>query len=141
MAKVFECIVHQWLYGSLQEDTILHLTQSGFIAQHSTQDVLVSIVDGLWRKVLDENRLDGCVPLLHQSVHTTIFTYRRQQRMPHNGHLTILTFAFLPEPCREDRLRKSDTCAVKYTTQTRHMTQHNHLLLIIVDKGLELLKD
>ena len=48
MAKVFECIVHQWLYGSLQENSILHLTVR-FIAQHSTQDVLVSMVDG-WRK-------------------------------------------------------------------------------------------
>ena len=58
VSKVFERLLHQQLYDYLQHYSILHPVQSGFRPQHTTQDVLVSMVDN-WRKALDENELVG----------------------------------------------------------------------------------
>ena len=60
VSKVFERLLHQQLYDYLQKHSILHPAQSGFRHQHTTQDVLDSMVDD-WRKVLDDNKLVGAV--------------------------------------------------------------------------------
>ena len=60
VSKVFERLLHQQLYDYLQKHTILHPAQSGCRPQHTTQDVLVSMVDN-WRKALDDNKLVGAV--------------------------------------------------------------------------------
>jgi hypothetical protein len=60
VSKVFERIIHQQLYDYLQKHSILHPVQSGFRPNHTTQDVLVGMVD-VWRKALDENKLVGAV--------------------------------------------------------------------------------
>ena len=58
VVKVFEKLVHQQVYRYLQENNILHPMQFGFRPGHTTQDVLVSMVDE-WRKALDEDKLVG----------------------------------------------------------------------------------
>ena len=45
VVKVLERIVHRQLYAYLQENNLLHSTQFGFRPGHSTQYVLVSLVD------------------------------------------------------------------------------------------------
>ena len=60
VSKVFERLLHQQLYDYLQKHSILHPAQSGFRPQHTTQDVLDSMVDD-WRKALDDNKLVGAV--------------------------------------------------------------------------------
>ena len=58
ISKVLERLIHQQLYDYLQQHSILHPAQSGFRPQHTTQDVIVSMVDA-WRKALDKNKLVG----------------------------------------------------------------------------------
>jgi hypothetical protein len=58
VSKVLERLIHQQLYDYLQQHSILHPAQSGFRPQHTTQDVIVSMVDA-WRKALDKNKLVG----------------------------------------------------------------------------------
>ena len=60
VAKVFERLVHQQLFSHLQKYNILHPTQSGFRPRHTTQDVLVGLVDS-WRKALDADLLVGAI--------------------------------------------------------------------------------
>ena len=60
VSKVFERLLHQQLYDYLQKHIILHPAQSGFRPQHTTQNMLVRMVDD-WRKALDENKLVGAV--------------------------------------------------------------------------------
>ena len=55
VSKVFERLLHQQLYDYLQKHIILHPAQSGFRPQHTTQNMLVRMVDD-WRKALDENK-------------------------------------------------------------------------------------
>ena len=62
VAKVLERIVHRQLYAYLQRHSILHGAQSGFRPQHTTQDVLVSMIDD-WRQALDKNKLVGSIML------------------------------------------------------------------------------
>ena len=60
VVKVLERLVHRQLYAYLQENNLLHSTQFGFRPGHSTQDVLVSLVDE-WREVLDDDKLVGTI--------------------------------------------------------------------------------
>ena len=60
VVKVLERLVHRQLYAYLQENNLLHATQFGFRPGHSTQDVLVSLVDE-WREVLDDDKLVGTI--------------------------------------------------------------------------------
>ena len=62
VVKVFEKLVHHQVYSYLQENNILHPMQFGFRPGHTTQDVLVSMVDE-WRKALDEDKLVGSIML------------------------------------------------------------------------------
>ena len=62
VVKVFEKIVHRQLYTYLQENDLLHPAQFGFRPGHSTQDVLVKVVDE-WRRALDEDKVVGAVLL------------------------------------------------------------------------------
>ena len=62
VVKVFEKIVHRQLYNYLQENNVLSPLQFGFSPGHTTQDVVVSMVDE-WRKALDEDKLVGSVML------------------------------------------------------------------------------
>ena len=62
VVKVFEKIVQRQLYTYLQQNDLLHPTQLGFRPGHSTQDVLVKVVDE-WRKALDEDKVVGAVLL------------------------------------------------------------------------------
>ena len=62
VVKVFEKLVHHQVYSYLQENNILHPMQFGFRPGHTTQDVLVSMVNE-WRKVLDEDKLVGSIML------------------------------------------------------------------------------
>ena len=61
VAKVFERLIHKQLYTFLQLN-ILEPNQFGFRPGHSTQDVLVNMVDG-WRKAMDEDKVVGAVYL------------------------------------------------------------------------------
>ena len=49
VGKIFEKLVHQRLYSYLTEHSILHPAQHGFRPNHTTQDVLVSMIDN-WRR-------------------------------------------------------------------------------------------
>lgn len=60
VAKVFEKLIHQQLYSFLMTNELLSANQFGFRPQHSTQDVLVSVVDN-WRKSLDDDDLIGAL--------------------------------------------------------------------------------
>ena len=60
IAKVFESIVHQQLYGYLEENGILMEEQAGFQPNRSTQDVLLRATDD-WRKALDFGQLVATV--------------------------------------------------------------------------------
>ena len=62
VVQFFEKLVHHQVYSYLQENDILHSMQFGFRPGHTTQDVLVSMVDE-WRKALDEDKLVGSVIL------------------------------------------------------------------------------
>ena len=62
VGKIFERLVHQRLYSYLTEHSILHPAQHGFRPNHTTQDILVSMIDS-WRKALDYDRLVGAVLL------------------------------------------------------------------------------
>ena len=62
IVKIFERLLHRQLYRYLQMHSILYSTQSGFRPQHTTQDVVVAMVDE-WRKALDEDKLVGAVML------------------------------------------------------------------------------
>ena len=62
VAKVFERLTHKQLYTFLQLNNILEPNQFGFRPRHSTQDVLVNMVDG-WRKAMDEDKVVGAVYL------------------------------------------------------------------------------
>ena len=62
VAKVFERLIHKQLYTFLQFNNILEPNQFGFRPGHSTQDVLVNMVDG-WRKAMDEDEVVGAVYL------------------------------------------------------------------------------
>ena len=70
VVKVFEKLVHHQVYSYLQENNILHPMQFGFRPGHTTQDVLVSMVDE-WRKALDEDKLVGSIMLYLSKVLTT----------------------------------------------------------------------
>ena len=60
VVKVLERLVHRQLYTYLQENSLLHPTQFEFRPGHSTQDVLVSLVDE-WREALDNDELVGAI--------------------------------------------------------------------------------
>ena len=60
IAKVFESIDHQQLYGYLEENGILMEEQAGFQPNRSTQDVLLRATDD-WRKALDFGQLVATV--------------------------------------------------------------------------------
>ena len=60
VAKIFEKLVHQQLSAHLRENDILHPAQSGFRPQHTTQDVLVGMVDE-WRRDLDGDKFVGSI--------------------------------------------------------------------------------
>ena len=60
VAKVFERIVHTQLYTYFQENNLLHPAQCGFRSGHSTQDVLVSLVEQC-RKALDNDYIVGTI--------------------------------------------------------------------------------
>lgn len=60
VAKVFEKLVHQQLYNYLASHNLLNKVQSGFRPQHSTQDVLLKMVDD-WKRALDMNDILGTV--------------------------------------------------------------------------------
>ena len=62
VVKVFEKIVYRQLYNYLQENNVLSPLQFGFRPGHTTQDVVVSMVDE-WRKALDEDKLVGSIML------------------------------------------------------------------------------
>ena len=62
VVKVFEKLVHRQLCDYLQEHRVLHSAQSGFRPQHTTQDVLIDMIDS-WRLGLDKNKLVGSVML------------------------------------------------------------------------------
>ena len=62
VVKVFERLVHRQLYNYLQDNKLLNLVQFGFRPGHTTQDVLVSMIDN-WRKALDEDKLIGSIML------------------------------------------------------------------------------
>ena len=62
VVKVFERLVHCQLYNYLQENKLLNPLQFEFRAGHTTQDVLVSMIDD-WRKALDEDKLVGIIML------------------------------------------------------------------------------
>ena len=62
VAKVFERLIHKQLYTFLHLNNILEPNQFGFRPGHSTQDVLVNMVDG-WRKAMDEDKVVGAVYL------------------------------------------------------------------------------
>ena len=58
VSKVLERLIHQQLYDYLQQHSILHPAQSGFRPWHTTQDLIVSMVDA-WKKALDRNKIVG----------------------------------------------------------------------------------
>ena len=58
--KVFESLVYSQMYEYLQHHGILHLAQSGFRPNHSTQDVLSKTVDDWWFS-LNKNTVIGAV--------------------------------------------------------------------------------
>ena len=60
VAKVFERLVHRQLYEFLQLNNVLQQCQFGFRQGHSTQDVLVDVVEEL-RKAVDEDMVAGAV--------------------------------------------------------------------------------
>ena len=60
VSKIMEKLVHQQLYSYLQQHAILNPAQFGFRPNHSTQDVLVSMVDD-WRLALDKDKIVGAV--------------------------------------------------------------------------------
>ena len=60
VVQMFEKLVHQQLFAYLLEHDILHSAQSGFRPGHTTQDLLVHLVEG-WRNALDEDLLVGSV--------------------------------------------------------------------------------
>ena len=75
VVKVFKKLVHRQLYEYLQENRILNPIQFGFRPRHTTQDVLVSMVDE-WRKALDEDKLVGSVMLdLHSTLLTIVYYF------------------------------------------------------------------
>ena len=53
-------MVHKQLYDYLQQNDILHPSQFGFRPGHSTQDVLVNVVEE-WRRAVDDDKVAGVV--------------------------------------------------------------------------------
>ena len=60
VAKVFEAIVHTHLFVYLQDNSLLHSTQSGFHPLHNTQHVLLRSVDD-WQAALDRDEIVGTI--------------------------------------------------------------------------------
>ena len=60
VSKIMEKLVHQQLYSYLQQHAILSSAQFGFRPNHSTQDILDSMVDD-WRQALDKDKIVGAV--------------------------------------------------------------------------------
>ena len=56
LAKVFEPLVHKQVSKYLDKFGMLHKAQSGFRANHCTQDVLLKTVED-WRGSLERTRL------------------------------------------------------------------------------------
>ena len=69
VAKVFESLVHTQLSSYIENHyaKILHCNRSGFKPHHSTQDVLLKVVDD-WCLNVDRNEIVGVVFLdLHKA--------------------------------------------------------------------------
>ena len=84
VVKVFEKLVHHQVYSYLQENNILHPMQFGFRPGHTTQDVLVSMVDE-WRKALDEDKLVGSIMLDLSKAFDSVNHMILLQKLEHYG--------------------------------------------------------
>ena len=60
MAKWFEFFVTNQLRHYLESNKLLNVAQSGFRANHSTQDVLLKCTDD-WKTALDDGKIVGTV--------------------------------------------------------------------------------
>ena len=60
LSKVLEKHVHDCLSGYLNENNLLHRTQSGFRSQHSCETALVHMIDS-WLNAMDNGELVGIV--------------------------------------------------------------------------------
>ena len=60
MAKLFEFFVTNQLHHYLESNKLLNVAQSGFRANHSTQDVLLKCTDN-WKTALDDGKIVGTV--------------------------------------------------------------------------------
>ena len=61
LSKVIERYVHDSLYSNLTENNLICPRQSGFRKNHSTDTVLIQIIDELLFTDLDKNRVSGMV--------------------------------------------------------------------------------
>ena len=60
IAKVFESIVHQQVFSYFLLNNLLTPAQSGFRPGHSTQDLLLMVIED-WKRALDYNDIVGAV--------------------------------------------------------------------------------
>ena len=65
-------------------------------------------------------------PKLDDTVSSLSYTTRHAHTHTHSRHCQVLTLRCLPQNCREDRQRKCDIHAVKYTTCLVHHTNMPH---------------
>ena len=60
VAKVFESLVHKQVASFLDDFSLLHEAQSGFRSNHSTQDVLLKVVED-WRNSIEADQIVASV--------------------------------------------------------------------------------